>query len=110
MALTTGSNTGSQTTTDSPQSTTTATLPGAKTGNVQTGTANSLLTSTNGVPLHAAPLTTVSLSTTSAGTAVPTPVKPHHVNVPLISISVLLFVVAAASFWATARSAKTTTK
>lgn len=37
------------------------------------------------------------------------PIKPHHFNVALISLPLLLVVLAAGLFWFTARSAKNTT-
>lgn len=106
---------GQQNTTQNPQ-----TAPkqpvGATTqsGNVQPGTADSLLTSQQGVGLQNQALTTVSLantgtqnSTSSAGqNAQPT---KHHVNPALISIPIILCVVAVVLFWWITRSAKSTT-
>ena len=116
--LTTAPATGSQSTTQNPQTVPSAqTIGGAskQSAGVQPGTATSLLNSQNGVSLSATPLTIVDLSNTEASTAITTKsdaasIKPtHHVNTALIAISIGLVVVAIGLFWAIQRSAKSTT-
>jgi hypothetical protein len=87
---------GSQTNTQSPQSAGPATST-TNAGSVQPGTANSLLTSNNGVSLTPTQVTTVSLGQ-SAGSTPVTPVSKHHFNSALMGISILLFVMAVIMF------------
>ncbi len=111
MALNTTSNTGSQSTTQSPQISN-GSSTGAASGNVQPGIASGLLNSTSGIPLSAGPLPNVRLGTTSqASTGTPAPVlAAHHFNAALLSLPILLLIIAAGSVWATNRSVKSTTK
>jgi hypothetical protein len=121
MALTTGSSSGTQTTTDTPQATTTDNgLSGTPTSGVQPGTATSLLSSPAGnaavgVPLGQTQLSTVSLNApaTAAVVVQPRVSKPHHVNWGLFSMSGILLVIAVGLFWwmsHAAQSEKNTTK
>lgn len=111
-SLTTTSNSGEQTTTQSPQASVGSAPATAQAGSVQPGTANNLLTSQNGQSLSPTPLSTIDLSGGAASTGQlalqPTAVK-HHFNPVLGGAAVLLFVVAVALFWSTSRSVKNTT-
>ncbi|HVX57506.1 MAG TPA: hypothetical protein VHA37_07280 [Candidatus Saccharimonadales bacterium] len=84
-------------------------------GKVQPGTADSLLTSSQGVGLHGQSLTTVSLvdtgTQTAASTSASSPAVPakHHVNAAAISIPIIFCIAAVVAFWAVSRSAKSTT-
>lgn len=83
-------------------------------GNVQPGTANSLLTTqTGGISLTNQTLPTVTVGGASTGTiqeaqAIPEPAK-HHLNPVAAGFVILLFVLAIACYWLIARSAKNTT-
>jgi hypothetical protein len=104
--------TGQQTATQDPQAATTQAVGApAQSGDVQPGTINSLLTSTQGVSLSGTPLTTVNLTgSTQAQPDQASQPAHHHINYGLYGVSILLCVVAAVLFWATSRSAKNTTK
>lgn len=82
-------------------------------GNVQPGTADSLLTSHQGVGLHGQSLTTVSLANSSAQTTSQPASKAapaeHHVSAVAIAVPIALCLVAIIAFWVVSRSAKTTT-
>jgi hypothetical protein len=110
--------TGSQVTTQNPQTVPTGQSVGGastKSGGVQPGTARSVLTSQNGLSLGNSALTTVNLATGEAsGTqaeskAVAQQPAAHHVNGALVGISIVLILVAIVLFWAIGRSAKSTT-
>src|SRR5487761_1621130 len=103
-ALSTGLGGGTQTTTQDPQNSTQASSLG-QSQNVQTGTAVSLLDSHTGIPLNNTIVPTVSLSTGTPHTAPPMPpaTSHHGLNPVLLGLSLLLFVVAVALFWATSR-------
>lgn len=107
---TTSSGSGTQTSTESPQASVGSSNQTAEASGIQPGTSTSLLSgSQGGVALHGVPLTVVNLDSkaqTQANVTVP-PVK--HQNPALYGVSGLLFVVAIAMFWITARSAKNTT-
>jgi hypothetical protein len=110
--LTTTTATGSQTTTQSPQTSAAATnFGGQQSSGVQPGTARDLLNSTNGIPLASSPVTTVNLANAAQQTVTTTqvPKEQHHVNPALMGFSVLLFLVAIVLFWNTSRSVKNTT-
>lgn len=114
--LSVGAPTGDQSTTQSPQTAPTQTIGAPKqAGNVQPGTAASLLTdSQGGVGLSSQPLTTVSLKAgaTTTGTTGSTtqPAKPaHHMDAALFIIPIAFCVAAIAMFWVIQRSAKSTT-
>jgi hypothetical protein len=112
--LTASSGSGTQTTTQSPQSSVQSGTPTAQASSVQPGTATSLLTSGGGVALHATSLSTVSLNNTTAQTqAAPQTAQMlpthRHINPVLLSFSVVLCLIAIGMFWYTARSAKNTT-
>ncbi|HXE10270.1 MAG TPA: hypothetical protein VN554_02480 [Verrucomicrobiae bacterium] len=81
--------------------------------NVQPGTADSLLTSRQGVGLHNQSLTTVSLANTSTQTSVQpatqTAPAKHQVSAVAISVPIVLCLVAILAFWIVRRSAKSTT-
>ena len=113
LSISSGSG-GSQATTQSPQSLVGSGSGTASTGSVQPGTATSLLTSTSGIALHPAQLSTVSFNsasaTASSAPAVATTLPPkHHLNSGLLAISIGLVVIAAAAFLMISRSAKNTT-
>jgi len=112
-SLTATSGSGSQTTTQSPQSVGDAATTTRSTS-LQPGTASNLLTSQNGVALQPTPLSTVSLNpatqtatTQNAATAQPT---AHHSNPVLLVLCVLFLAAAVVMFWITSRSAKNTTE
>jgi hypothetical protein len=107
----TGAGEGSQTTTQSPQSNATSGSFGAgrQGSSVQPGTASSLLTSQNGLPLQSTQLSTVSLgSQSSSSTQAPTTTKTHHTSPLALGFSILLLVLAVAIFWGMARPVKNT--
>lgn len=108
--LTTTSGGDAQTTTQNPQVAT----PGNQTQNSQTvqpGTAASLLTSSQGIPLNNVSVPLVSLNTSTVAT--PLLVAPatarHAINPVLGGLSVLLFVVAIGLFVLMSRTSKKTT-
>ncbi|HXR49626.1 MAG TPA: hypothetical protein VN778_01210 [Verrucomicrobiae bacterium] len=110
MALSTTTGSGTQTTTQSPQASTGTTGTTESSSSVQPGTATSLLSSQNGMPLHASALTTVNLTgATQAQTSQAAPPSKHHINGGLLGISLALFVIAIALFWFTSRPVKSTT-
>lgn len=115
LSATTGS--GTQTTTQSPQTAGQPAATGTQSSGIQPGTATSLLSSgQNGVTLHDTPLSTVNLVTpapalplaTSTAQPAQQPAK-HHINPVLFGLPILLFVIAAVFFWATSRTVKSTT-
>jgi hypothetical protein len=107
--LNTTSGSGTQATTQSPQSAGAATAT-TNSNAVQPGTASDLLRSNNGVELKSTPLTTVSLGAkSSTSTAQPPVTNQHHINPVLGVFSVALFILAIVLFWLTSRSAKNTT-
>lgn len=110
QTLTTTAATGTQTTTQSPQTSSAAGFANSPSSGVQPGTAESTLQSKQGgIPLGQASLSTVSLNTaTVAKPRIVTP-KSHHINPALFGVSLLLLVVAVGLFWTTSRSVKTTT-
>lgn len=108
--LTATAGSGSQATTQSPQSAGQPSGNSALSGSVQPGTATSLLDSQDGVPLHGTALSTVSLTNTAPAVAVLPKASPpkHHVNSAFFGFSGLLLLVAVVLFWNTNRSAKGT--
>ncbi len=113
--LTTGKAVGSQATTQNPQTVPTQTLGSTPTQSkgVQPGTAQQVLTSSNGISLGGTAVTTVNLNPTTAAT-VQADVKPpapakHHVNAGLLGLSIGLVLVAVIVFWIIGRTAKSTT-
>jgi hypothetical protein len=116
MALTTTNAPSSdQANTQDPQSAPSATSSfGASqtSGGVQPGTAESLLSSQNGITLSSTSLPGVNLSTVSASQSTatnPSAQAKHHVSAPLLIFAVLLIAAAGVMFWATSRSVKNTT-
>jgi hypothetical protein len=111
MALTATTGGGTQTSTQSPQSSAGAAGFGTnqQSGSVQPGTTASLLTSTGGVPLQNTQLSTVDLTSSSQAKTAPTTTTTHHVNPGLIALPVILLFIAAVLIWSINRSAKTTT-
>jgi hypothetical protein len=103
----------SQANTQTPQSSAAPATNATPSGSVQPGTATSLLTSKGGVQLTNQVLPTISLGTTLTGTEQSAPAQvaqpKHHANVFLLGVAAVLFVMAIAFFWSTARSAKNTT-
>jgi hypothetical protein len=99
------SSSGSQTNTQSPQSAGPATST-TNGGAVQPGTANALLTSTNGVSLTPTPVTTIGLGQSSGSTATTIPIAKHHFNPVLMVFSIILFVIAIIMFKLTSDSSK----
>ncbi len=108
MSLSTSPGSGTQGTTQNPQVSAAPASNAAQTSSVQPGTANSLLTSTGGVPLQVSPVTTVSLNNVAATQVAPRPVQ-HHISPVLAVLPAGLFVVAIVMFWAINRSTKITT-
>lgn len=102
---------GTQTSTQSPQSSAPATDTASTTSSgIQPGTATDLLRSSNGIVLQQSPLTTVNLTaSTQSTTPVQTP-QARHINGGLLAFSLILFVVAVVLFWKTGRSVNNTTK
>jgi hypothetical protein len=103
---------GSQDTTQNPQSVTSQTVGAStKSAGVQPGTAATLLTNQGGVSLHSTQLTAVSLAagtqTQSQPAAQP---AQRHINSALLGASILFCLVAVGLFWTIHRSAKNTTK
>jgi hypothetical protein len=111
-SLSTSSNSGEQTTTQSPQASVGSAPATANASSVQPGTAAAVLTSQNGQTLHPTSLNSVTLGASStqtvAATAQPAPAK--HFNYGLGGVAVVLFLVAVLLFWTTSRSVKSTTK
>ncbi len=112
MALSTTTNSGAQTGAQGnlTQPATQGGISGTSTGAVQTGTADSLLTSNNGISLNNTPVTTVSLTGSTQSQSPRQDTAAHHMNYALLGFSILLFVVAVGLFWATGRTEKNTTK
>jgi hypothetical protein len=112
--LTAGNGSGTQATTQSPQTAGQPAATGTQSGNVQPGTATNLLNSSGGVPLRPTPLSTVSLTPSASTPAVlaqSTVTQPkHHINPVLFGFSGLLLLVAVVSVWIISRSAKNTTE
>ena len=112
MALNTTTGTGTQASTGTPQTVGEANTT-AQSGSVQPGTANSLLTSNQGVSLNANALTTVDLTGTKTSTATvsttPPTTQKHDINPVALGFCALLFIVAILMFVFTSRSAKNTT-
>jgi hypothetical protein len=108
LKTTTGS--GTQAATQSPQTAGQPTATGTPSSGVQPGTASNLLNSqaSTGVPLHNTTLPTANLNATPT-TQVATPPPARHLHPALFGVSALLFLIAIWLFWATSRSAKTTT-
>ncbi|MEK7594322.1 MAG: hypothetical protein AAB436_01635 [Patescibacteria group bacterium] len=111
--LTASTNTGTQTSTQSPQTAGKPSSAAAKASAVQQGTAASVLTAQGGVQLSATPLTTVNLGGSASATATSTVAtsvpRQHQINsVSLIFVGILALI-AIGSFIAINRSAKNTT-
>jgi cobalamin biosynthesis Mg chelatase CobN len=109
MALTATTNSGSQSTTQSPQTAGAGNNSTAQTGSVQPGTAANVLTSQNGISLQQTQLSTVSLAAPSATQTGVSATPKHHFNPFLLIVAVILFLVAAGFFWNTMRSVNSTT-
>jgi hypothetical protein len=111
-ALTTVTGSGTQSSTQSPPAVGAAGGAPSNATGVQPGTATSLLnTTTGGVALKNTQLSVVGLGArTSTQSAQPEPAPAKHVSPVLFGFSGLLFIIAIAMFWTTARSAKTTTE
>jgi len=103
---------GAQTATGDPQNSVQSDqLPGQTNQSVQSGTANSLLTSTQGISLQNLAVPTVGLGTTTA-TSTPkanTSTTKHTVHPGFVAVAILLFAIAIGSFWSISRSEKNTT-
>lgn len=104
------------TNTQTPQSSVGPATGATSSGNVQPGTASSLLStsSAQGISLQNQTLPTVTVNGSSTGTiqqpAKQTGSTSHHANGLLIGIAAVLLVAAIAFFWTTAQSEKNTTK
>lgn len=109
--LTTTTGSGTQTATQTPQAAGTSGASTAAASGVQPGTATSLLNNTQGgIALKDSPLSIVGLGQQTQSQATQTvPHSARHTSPVLFGFSIILFAVAIAMFWATARSAKTTT-
>jgi hypothetical protein len=106
----------SQAKTQTPQASVGPSTNATSSGNVQPGTASSLLTSqsgSNGISLTSQELPTVTVSAMATsgqvGQPKPTP-SVHHINMFFLCFALLLFIIAAVTFGVITRSAKTTTK
>lgn len=112
LSISDGINTGSQTTTQSPQASVGPGGTASRTsGNVQPGTATSLLNNDKGgVSLQNKQLSLVSLGTRQSKVSQFTPPLKHHVNPALYGVSGLLFLLAAAVIVAIISASKTTTE
>ena len=81
---------------------------------MQSGTAESLLNSSNGIKLSNTNLTNIDLntassSTSSSGVKASNNTYQHHVNVGFLIFAILLVMVAGILFWTAGRSVKNTT-
>ena len=103
---TTGS--GTQNTTQDPQTAGTSTGSGAPTSSVQPGSVSSLDTAVGGVPLSGSKLSTVALSPTTA-TVVKADVIPHHTSVATVGLAAIFFILALGLLIAVFVPAKNTT-
>jgi len=88
---------------------------GARSGSVQPGTATSVLTSQQGVALHATALPSITIGATPTQTSAvsnpPSPPAPkHHINPTLLGFPALLVIVAVVLFWTARRAEKITTE
>jgi hypothetical protein len=105
----------SQTTTKDPQASVQSLNTGTPSSGVQPGTAETLLNSQVGVPLHGTALSTVDLAPSAAAAKVQTstivspPPPKHHTNPVLFGAALLLLLAAIVLFWFTKRSVKSTT-
>jgi hypothetical protein len=105
----------SQANTQTPQASVGPSGNTTSSGNVQPGTATSLLETDNGgIRLTNQMLPTVTVGATAIGTVQTT--KPsaqttkHHTNFFLLGLAIVIFVLAIGFFWTTFRSAKNTTE
>jgi hypothetical protein len=105
--LTPNSSSGDQATTQDPQAATSTTALSGQAEDVQTGTAASLLTSDNGIPLNA---TTTASTVSTSPHYVAMSTHNHTVNPVLLVFVIILFIAAVGSFIGMSRSAKNTTK
>ncbi len=109
--LTTASNSGTQSSTKSPQNSAGSSGPTSQIGAVQPGTATNLLNSDkSGVALTGQSLSLVNLSPRQSQISKFAPPPQRHTNPALFGVSGLLFVVAVVMFYVTARAAKNTTE
>ncbi len=104
----------SQANTQTPQSSVGPAGNSTSSGNVQPGTASSLLETDNGgIRLTNQILPTVTVGATSTGTvqAAKSDARAgkHHANVFLLGLAVVIFVLAVGFFWSIFRSEKSTT-
>jgi capsular polysaccharide biosynthesis protein len=108
--LTAASGSGTQTTTQDPQSATSGTL--APTSNALQSNSVNLNTGT-GIKLNDSLTPTVNLQSTATSTtklsSVSPIVKHHHTNGVLLGIFIAIFIAAIATFWQTTQKAKNTT-
>lgn len=106
-------NGGTQNATQSPQTSAPGFGGGTESQSVQPTAANTINTSgsTSGIPLAAQTLPTVNLASGATATAAATtaPAAPHKIQPVWAGFSIVLFLVALTLFWATMRSAKSTT-
>ncbi|MDB5175657.1 MAG: hypothetical protein JWM81_515 [Candidatus Saccharibacteria bacterium] len=106
MDLSTGKSSGTQSTTQTPQSSTDTSALGSSNSAVQPGTDTNALNATpvtgNSVPLTSRPLPATTIASTSAASTAQAPVK--HTNAGLGALSVLLFITAVILFVSTFRS------
>ncbi|MGZ6005581.1 MAG: hypothetical protein ACXWLH_05555 [Candidatus Saccharimonadales bacterium] len=110
LNTTTGS--GSQSATQSPQSSVTSTdTNSAASSGVQPSVNQDALLNQQGIQITNTQPNTISLGdTTSSSTSTPVNIpNSHHINPALAGFSIALFVVAIVLFWVTSRPVKTTT-
>lgn len=109
--LATAGSSGTQSSTQTPQTSVQASSLGGQNSSLQPGTDSSLLTSSNGINLSDITSNgTTSASTTTASSQVASTEPVHHkVNPVLLGFAIILFVVAIVLFAITSRSEKSTT-
>lgn len=103
---------GSQVSTQDPQTSVSSSGLGGGQSAVQPGTAASLLTSSSGIQLGSGSVPTIALTTSTATPAQTNSTQAAHraINPVLLTLAIILFVAAIVLFVSTTRSAKSTTK
>lgn len=109
--LNTAASTGTQSSTETPQTANQPSLYNITSGNVQSGTSQALLSGGSGVLLKPVPLSTVKLPKLTATTtqAEPKALSKHHVNGVLFGVVGGLFLLAIIALYLVFRSANNTT-
>ncbi len=107
--LNTVTSSGQQTSTQDPQAAAPASSGGSRISDIQPGTPDNSLTSSNGISLQNNQLSTIAIPTTRASVSVTTGAPSHHRSPQITGVSAILFVAAIALFALLARPEKTTT-